>query len=350
MEHVHTIIGKIDFFRAGFLKVFLKMNFIRSIYSKCAMRLGVGYLLTLLFYFPISLVRPDILLLTGPLIFGYPHLIASFRYVQKMNVGLFASLTLICVLGHWSGLGISFLREFPFGAWQILVAMIALLISNIISRHYPSKLIIFSLLLCCGLLYFSYQEAIIFAGGILILHNWIGYFYWMMASKVKSRRAVAIMAFGIFALIHLLVLRGHFDAYFPISSREVNFPGETRATGWFLASWTENSIVWYRLLVLYAFGLSMHYFVWLRAIPQSLNPIEHPNNSRLSLKCLREDIGDKLLLIFALVSMVGILIWLFSFALGARIYFEIAILHGALEIVFLLPKMLSPAVERSSFK
>ncbi len=106
MNQVNIIIGKLDCFRASCLAPVLKVHFIRHSYKQCATRLGMGYFLTLVFYLPLSLVRPDILLLSGPLIFGYPHLIASFRYVQKRTAGLFALLTLICILGHLTGLGL----------------------------------------------------------------------------------------------------------------------------------------------------------------------------------------------------------------------------------------------------
>lgn len=339
MNHVHNFIGRIDFFRASCLKLILKIQFLRGLYSKCATRLSVGYLLTLVFYFPISMVRPDILLLSGPLLFGYPHLIASFRYIQKMSAGLFAILTLICILGHISGIGSTIIRELPFGAWQILVAMAGLLFFKFVSKTLSYGLLIFSLLFCGGLLHLAFQDSIMFVGGMLILHNWVGYFYWIMASKTKSRRRASVAALMVFTLIHYIVLMGFMDSFFPATSSQINFPGDTQATAWYLASWTGDSFVWYRFLVLYAFGLSMHYFVWLKAIPQSLNPLEHPNNVRLSLKYLREDLGDRILLVFLMISILGFMIWLFSFNLGARIYFEIAILHGALELFFIIPKI-----------
>lgn len=341
MNHVHELIGRLDFFRASCLKLILKSHLLRGMYLQCSTRLSVGYFLTLVFYFPISVVRPDILLLSGPLIFGYPHLIASFRYVQKMSVGLFAILTLICILGHVSGIGSTILSELPFGAWQILVAMAGLLFFNYFSKSFSSALIILSLLLSGGLLYLAFLDALIFVGGMLILHNWIGYFYWIMASKTKSRRMASVAALIVFTLIHYVVLIGSVDSFFPATSAQINFPGDTQATAWYLASWTGDSIVWYRFLVLYAFGLSMHYFVWLKAIPQSLNPQEQPNNFRLSLKYLREDLGDKFLLAFIMVGVIGFMIWIFSFNLGARIYFEMAILHGALELIFIIPKVLT---------
>lgn len=340
MNQVKNIIGNLDFYRSSCLRLALKIHFIRNVYTNCSTRLSIGYLLTLLFYFPISLLRPDILLLSGPLIFGYPHLIASFRYVLKMNAGLFAILTLICIFGHVSGIGSTIFNEWPFGTWQILLAMAGLVFINYKSKSFSPFLILLSLLLSCGILYLAFQDAIIFVGGMLILHNWVGYFYWIMASKTKSRRITSVAALMIFTFIHILVLNGHMDFFFSGATTQINFPGDTQATAWYLASWSSDSIVWYRFLVLYAFGLSMHYFVWLKAIPQSLNPLEHPNNIRLSIKYLREDIGDKILLAFVMISILGIMIWLFSFNLGSRVYFEMAILHGALELIFFIPRIL----------
>ncbi len=340
MDQLNTFFSSLDYFRSRSLRLVLKTQFIREIYKDCAARLGVGYLLTVLFYLPLSFIRPDILLLSGPLIFGYPHLIASFRYVDKRAAFLFSLLTLVCIVIHLTNFEIPIFGKFAFGVWQLILAMAGLVIFNFFSRNFSFTQIFFSLILSNFIIYLAQREAVIFIGLMLILHNWVGYFYWILASNKKSRRSVAIGALTVFFFIHLLVILGYMDQFFPTSHGQIDFPGSTLNTGWYLASWTSETVVWYRLLTLYAFGLSVHYYVWLKAIPQSLNKIEHPNSIQRSFKILREEIGGKLLLIMGIVSVLGILIWLFSFDLGSRVYFELAIMHGALELVFFFPRLI----------
>ncbi|MFZ4715414.1 MAG: hypothetical protein ACOYL6_16945 [Bacteriovoracaceae bacterium] len=342
MTQFDFFVGKADYLRAKFLSQVLKPKLFREIYRHCASRLALGFILTLLFYFPLALRRPDILLFSGPLIFGYPHLIASFRYIQQKSSWIFLSLTLICIIGH-----LTMPLTIPFGVWQIIVASCGFLFVKVIARQYSLKEILPTLILSASLIRLAYWEPIYFIGASLILHNWIGFFYWIESTikiKEKNRITVSLFCFLLFLIIHILVFQGSFDQYFP--SKNTN---EAMTTGWYLASWTNDPIIWYRMLVLYAFGLSMHYFVWLKAIPESLNKIEHPNNFRLNLKYLKKDLGRTLWIILLLLSVIGVLIWFFSFDLGSKIYFECAILHGTLEIVFLVSRLINFLYPQTTF-
>jgi len=127
----------------------------------------------------------------------------------------------------------------------------------------------------------------------------------------------------------------------PFKDGEVLFESGSHITGWYLASWTVDKLVWYRSLVIYTFGLSIHYFVWLKAIPESFNKFEHPNSFSFNFKNLRQDLGTKTLIAFILVIRVGWILWQFNLPLGSAIYFEIAILHGAIKEVFLTPKLVN---------
>jgi hypothetical protein len=215
-----------------------------------------------------------------------------------------------------------------------------LILTQILSKKFKP----FQILVCLGLTWsmikLAWLEPLIYVGATLILHNWVAYIYWIITAKEKRRRFVAIGSSLLFLFIHLLVFNGYLDSFFPMKDGALQFGGESQTTGWYLASWSSDPLVWYRLLVLYTFGLSMHYFVWLRAIPETLSPFEHPNNFRLILNNLRRDLGRNALIFTILVALSGTILWLFSFSLGSAIYFEMAILHGSLELIFLIPKLL----------
>jgi hypothetical protein len=177
----------------------------------------------------------------------------------------------------------------------------------------------------------AYLEPIVFVGGSLILHNWIGFLYWIKDSKEAKRKKLALSCTGLFFMVHFFILMGWMDSFISIPQNN-----ETITTSWYLASWSQNPMVWQRMMVLYAFGLSMHYFVWLKAIPENRSHLEYPNSFRLTLKNSKEDMGKKIFTTTLLIALVGMLCWLFSTKLGNQVYFECAILHGMLEIMFLL--------------
>ena len=325
MTHLDFLVERVDYVRAKSLVFLLRPRLFRLLYRSYNYRIGLGFILTMLFYFPLSLVRPDILLFTGPLLFGYPHLMASFRFIRPKSAHLFVGLTALCILGH-----LYFRSKIPFGVWQIVVAFSGVALTSFFSRERNLKTLILPTLVGVLFLKFAYLEPIIFVGGSLILHNWIGFFYWVKAAKKKHRKKTAFFCMTLFLIVHLFVFFGWLDQFISLPQNE-----ETITTSWYLASWSQNPLVWQRMMVLYAFGLSMHYFVWLKAIPENRSHHEHPNNFRVTLKNIKEEMGQKLFIITLLISLVGLMCWLFSRKLGNQVYFECAILHGMLEIMFL---------------
>ncbi len=338
LSSLDSLVQQLDSIRVLILHWTLKSDFLRSIYGKTYLRLSLGMILSTIFALPFAVLRPDLLLAMGPLLFGYPHLVASYRFSFFKSFKLFIIVTLIAIGVHLSKVGFFHIEQLPFGVWQIVVAAGALLVSQFLSKVVRPLQLVVCLLLTTLLIQLAWQEPLIYVGATLILHNWVAFFYWIMVARDKRRRMTAIASSFLFLIIHLLVLNGNLDSWIPENNGQIQFGGDSQTTAWYLASWSQDPIVWYRLLILYTFGLSMHYFVWLRAIPESLNKFEHPNNFRIILKNLRQDLGVKALLFTLLIALSGLIIWLFSFPLGSAIYFEMAILHGSLELIFLIPK------------
>ena len=131
------------------------------------------------------------------------------------------------------------------------------------------------------------------------------------------------------------------DAWIALTDGGQLYGGGSGITGWFLASWSNDAAIWNRAVVLYAFGLSLHYFVWIKAIPESLSVLDRPNSFRASLGHLRRDLGRNTLALSACVAGAGMLVWSLSFPLGSAIYFDLALLHAWVELFFLIPKALN---------
>ncbi|MBA2404457.1 MAG: hypothetical protein H0V66_06785 [Bdellovibrionales bacterium] len=337
MENVATL--RVDRIRARTLHFILKPSILRHVYGQAHLRLSLGVLLSTLVYLPLSILKPELLLLFGPMIMGYPHLVASYRYIAHKKFIFFILMTAVAIILHLSKVGFLQHEVLPFGVWQIVVATISLFVVRIMAREFKLLEMLYGLIVCITLISLAWKEPIIYVGGTLILHNWIAYIYWIFSCKESKRRTTAIVSTIFFLVIHYLVLAGRLDHWFPLQGDAPQFTGETHVTGWYLASWTSDPWVWYRFLVIYVFGLSMHYFVWLKAIPESLATVQHPLSFRATIKNIRQELGNKTWIMTSLAIIAGLAMWCWAFKLGSSIYFELAILHGALEVLFLFPKL-----------
>lgn len=327
---VNAIVQSLDSCRVSLLRLTLKPKLLRALYSQTHTRLAAGFLFTSLCVLPLAFLRPELLLAFGPLIFGYPHLIASYRFTPELKCfALFLVMTAVAVVLHLAKFG----SPLPFGVLQMMVATLTLLIV----RRGQWKSMGLAIVVCAVMVKLAWLEPLIFVGGSLLLHNWVAFFYWIKVARTSVRRKVAGLSTLLFLVIHLLVLNGNLDAWIPLIDGQVQFMGNVENTAWMLASWSTDAVVWYRFLVLYVFGLSVHYFVWLRAIPESRKVSEHPSSFRLIAEDLKLSLGKKVLLFTSILCVGGMILWLISMPLGAKVYFEIAILHGSLELMFLVP-------------
>ena len=77
----------------------------------------------------------------------------------------------------------------------------------------------------------------------------------------------------------------------------------------------------------------MHYFVWLKAIPEQELATTHPVSFRLSMSYLVKDFGRKTVIWTVAVVVASLLMWALVALPQARLlYFSIAAFHGYLEI------------------
>lgn len=333
----------LDQIRVAMLRLLLQSRFLRKVYSDRALRLGLNYISLYAVYLLISLKFSIVLLFLGPLLLGYPHLIASYRFVQKTGFPLqwksakvfqlFLFLTSVSLVIRFAEGKYFDLPELPYGAWEILLSLVALGILKLDSwRNLPAILItIVSTLI---LLKWAWNYPLAFVGVALILHNWVGYGHWILAAKKAQEKAIVIGAIILFAITHWFILAGYFDQWISVSELSFFSTKSFQVSGWALAPWTTDPTVWNRMIVLYAFGLSLHYFVWLRAIPQSLELNSSPNSFRRSLILLKKDCGPVLTYLLFVGVVVAAVIVLFTGYAG-RIYFGVAMLHGWLELTFL---------------
>jgi hypothetical protein len=86
-----------------------------------------------------------------------------------------------------------------------------------------------------------------------------------------------------------------------------------------------------RFALLYAFGQSVHYVVWLRLVPEESRG-SGPRSYRQSLRALGRDVGS-VVLIVALGSAVALFVYAaYDLALARTRYLQAAFFHGYLEL------------------
>lgn len=338
------VISSLDRFRQAFLGLTLKNLGLVKIYQRYETRTILGIVFSTLISLPLAIFRPDLVLALGPLIFGYPHLMASYRYLITRERGdhslrprifyVFAAFTLCTLMVFQTRL---FFSELHFGVWPPVFATLALFSVHFLGMQKGKMGLLTGTLTGLSFALFAWKDSLLYAGAVLMIHNFVAYAHWFMSCRNRTQRNVAQYSALFFLAIHLWVWSGGADQWLFVT-RLSEWQIET--TAWSLASWAPDALTWYRFLVLYAFGLSMHYFVWLRALPETEIRSGIPLCFRLSFEEWRSDFGKVSLQLAFLISVFGLMIWLIDSSRGQTMYFQIALLHGSLELVFLPKKML----------
>ena len=119
------------------------------------------------------------------------------------------------------------------------------------------------------------------------------------------------------------------------------FNTDVAGTSWLLAPWSFDPIVGQRALVLYTFGLAIHYFIWLKAIPENRQFRETPNSYREGFKILKKNIGKHIAIFIIGLCLISTFLWMFNIPRGSEIYFALATLHAWIELNFLISRVLT---------
>ena len=238
----------IDRLRAKVLKQVFKITCIKNLYQIRHLRVLVNYLLVSLVALFIAVLRSDILLVLGPLIYGYLHLITSYKYSSTLispvmnlskNKSIFFMVFLeLLSLKYFYSCVVNILLAFWFptvlsGSTLSLIFLLLLYIKHDANKNIINKtiFIILGIFIMC----ISWAEPLNFVSMTLFAHNWIAFVAWLKFSRDKRNFMVCIFAFLIFALIHILVLAGVFDSFFMLFEESFWMISSGQEIGWLLA-------------------------------------------------------------------------------------------------------------------
>ncbi len=279
--------------------------------------------LVLLSAFAVACALPIAVLAVGPLIWGIPHIVSDVRYLV-VRPRLHKRPWILAVIGAATiagalGFGV---RGALAGAVVAMVFARASLARRALGVAVTSA--IFGLALWAG-----WKADLAFVH----LHNLVGVGLWWAWRRRESKLHWAPLA--LFAAGCALILAGGVDALLV-------------HTGGLRAAWTgldlqrlavgsspiaEGPLV-PRFFMLYAFGQSAHYLVWLRLMPEDDRPSPTPRSFAQSLRALHADLGGPILWL-ALIGAIALVFWAIWHGVGnARDrYIDLAFFHGYLELV-----------------
>ena len=342
---IQGVAGRLDELRAGLLRRTLEVPALREVFRDRARRLFALSVCSWAMSLALSLAFPLWVLALGPVIYGVPHVFASVRYFHhaagsrddSARRRAYAVLFLITAalaayrlattqdpsrLSEWRGAGgpelVSLGLTFLAGLW--------------VYRRTGARTLRGALFLTpfvLGLILAPYATI----GILVLLHNFVGFAYWYRIAGRPAEKRAACGAFGLALLATAVVLGGGMDRFVG-GGTELAFARLGFAElGAMIFPWGHDPHLGMRAAVVYAFGQSLHYFVWLKAIPDQCHTHEVPTSFREGARLLERDFGALGLRIALSLSFLGAAVWLWvSFYQARLIYFALAGYHGYLEI------------------
>jgi hypothetical protein len=358
----------LDSCRSYLLRVSMNFNWARPFFYRRWLRLAVLFTFFSLFALGLSLAFPLWMLFLGPLIYGIPHIYASLRYVHFTAAGLpardvepvrlrtghrfFASamFILVCVASYrvfvtlnvWGFMGLMApqLSEWSGSNYVELIALgVTFVLGALIYRLPLSRLGRgTALLVVFAAVFVRYPIGTI--GAMVLVHNFVAFPFWIRAAQSRAERWVAWFALSATAALTAAIFSGSFDwiyHYFApglvLDFAQMSVKDTGRLIFPYGPHGLESETLWLHACVAFAFGQALHYFVWLKAIPDQCHYHEVPTSFRQSLRLLERDFGKIAALLIIGLSLGAIVFWSFlSFQMARFIYFAVASYHGYLEI------------------
>ena len=268
----------------------------------------------------LALGAPIWALALTPLVLGVPHIVADIRYLvvrsgllrERLVLAAVGAPLLVAALGGGLRAG-------------TIAALAALLTTRGSWRRQ-----VLGVSMLAPVLWIAWRSPTLADTAFAHLHNVVAVMIWWAMRRPRERaglRWLSLVAIGVAAL---LVLSGAVTANFraALPGLDAESLGGALAPG-LSAQWAE------RLVVLYAFGQSIHYAVWLRLVPDEDRARATPRSFSASWAALTADVGP------VLVAAAAVSAFVIGWALLVDVrsardgYLRGAAFHGHLEIVAL---------------
>lgn len=283
--------------------------------------------------FALAVLAPSLLLLAGPLLLGVPHLLSDLRYLVlrpsmpvRARAWLLggAAVLLALRLLALAGLAAPLRFELPLAAlWVLGAAALGA------ERRREPRLLVVAL----GAAVFA-AAAWQAPGAVRLVmahaHNAIALLVWALMFARAGGRTLVVVA--LLAAATLVLLTSPL-AWLGFQHGVVqSFGLHVFAAAEQLAPFAKSTTLSLGIVASFAFLQSVHYAVWLHAIPQEATRGEGTLSFRMSFRALRSELGPVWLglavLLVVLVPLGGVVAPLRT----QSIYLSLATFHGYLEL------------------
>ena len=360
-DYASEIAESLDWARSRVLRKTLAYPTLRKAFLTRSHRLFLFFILTTLFALLSSLFVPLWSLLLGPLLYGVPHLYSSLRYVHhaliprslnesaKATAGkghtlfLFLTLTftLVTTLRLWMHFHSITLEALPLGDLlpEWLSYGVTCLGLSWIYRHSWRELAPGLTLTLC-LLVLAWRFPLEIAGLLMLAHHFIGFLFWIHFSRKDAADfKIALLCSLLFCFLHVLIFLGVFDPLYALysPSGEIAWANlEYSQIGALVLPHATEYTTLFHATTAYAFGQTLHYFLWLKAIPDQHHYHTTPTTFRQSLTLLLKDFRSPFLILGAVATGSLWMIWiLWNYPMVRTLYFILASYHGFMELAAL---------------
>lgn len=346
----------LDFIRARVLRITMRIEWLRPFFYHRALRLLSLFALAWTLTLALSLFFPLWVLLIGPLVYGVPHIFSSLRYFHyavsddahgsPRAAYLIGGLGLAAVSAYRLLVSLNIfhvdmpqLSEWHGSTYLELAALIATFVAGAVVYRKALRHVIRGGLILVPLIAAFAIHPLWTIGAMVLIHNFIAFVFWIRSTRTPAERSVAIFSLIAMSLATIAIFLGALDWLYAYRQPELilDFAHlSAQDTGKLIAPWSEQPAFWLHASVAFAFGQGLHYFVWLKAIPDQYHYHETPTSFRQSFSLLSRDFGKAVATALILSSLGAVMIWSFmSFEKARLVYFSLAAFHGYLEIAAL---------------
>ena len=338
-----SLLEFLDHSRSSILRWSLQFPFARALFKSRAQRLLFFFLISLIINLALSLSVPVWMLVIGPVVFGLPHLVSGARYIARSH-GLNYRTGFLILISILAVGAIRLLQTFQYGNWILIPGWmdawewLAFLITLVwlffqlktSTRGMWWKIAVFALVAAVGF-YFPVPVAAF----LLIGHNFVSFFYWIQATQTRDEKNVAYWALGLFALVTASILLGTWDSilhWTQAGATELSASASGWSFGQLVFPGSQNDALLDRGLCAYAFGQALHYFVWLKAVPEQSIAQTVPLSFRVSARDFVRDLTRPVAVICAVICLIPLMaLFLVHVDVLRNVYVAGSTAHGYIE-------------------
>jgi hypothetical protein len=305
------VLTRLDLLRARLLKLSFKLPWTEDIFRSRALRLFAQFAGAFVVASAFALYVPVIPLIAAPLVAGPLHLLMSARAI---GVRAWWPVALLCA-------ALVYLTETPL-AFTIFIAFAVIAFQ---APRWQQRVLL--IMAGAAFAYFAWISLYLAAALAGFVHNFVGFAFWFRVCRTRAEKTSCLIAYAALTTMTVAILFGAFDSVTPLFWTD-RLPLDLADAFSFLGEPK-------RVLSAFALGQSIHYFVWLKAIPDQTLESPIPPAFRARWVSFERAVGRPLLVVLAVATCALVALAVLNLDEARRAYAAGAAIHGWLEVAAL---------------